>query len=154
MADDLYKWVCRCGEQNWMTQELQRLLRRTNQTFHCVHGHESYYPVGKTEAQKLQDQLDAERRERQRVEQRIAQKDDEIRDWRATADDQRAKAEHERHRANGYKGHATRIAKRAKAGVCPCCNRTFVQLARHMATQHPQFTPEAPEPPRLKVVNG
>lgn len=23
------------------------------------------------------------------------------------------------------------------AGVCPCCNRTFQQLARHMASKHP-----------------
>jgi hypothetical protein len=50
-------------------------------------------------------------------------------------------AERERRRANGYKGHATRITKRAKAGVCPCCNRTFKQLAAHMASQHPTFTP-------------
>jgi hypothetical protein len=28
-------------------------------------------------------------------------------------------------------------AKRAAAGVCPCCNRTFIQLARHMKTKHP-----------------
>lgn len=26
------------------------------------------------------------------------------------------------------------------AGVCPCCNRTFKNLARHMAGQHPGFT--------------
>jgi len=30
-----------------------------------------------------------------------------------------------------------RQARRAAAGVCPCCHRTFSQLARHMATEHP-----------------
>lgn len=32
----------------------------------------------------------------------------------------------------------SRIKKRASAGVCPCCNRTFQQLARHMKTKHPE----------------
>jgi hypothetical protein len=31
-----------------------------------------------------------------------------------------------------------RIQKRTAAGVCPCCNRTFQQLARHMKTRHPE----------------
>jgi hypothetical protein len=30
-----------------------------------------------------------------------------------------------------------RIEKRIHAGVCPCCNRTFQNLARHMNTKHP-----------------
>lgn len=33
-----------------------------------------------------------------------------------------------------------RIKKRAAAGVCPCCNRTFQQLARHMTAKHPTYT--------------
>lgn len=32
-----------------------------------------------------------------------------------------------------------RMKKRAAAGVCPCCNRTFQQLARHMKTKHPSY---------------
>lgn len=28
---------------------------------------------------------------------------------------------------------------RSKNGVCPCCNRTFKQLALHMANKHPEF---------------
>jgi hypothetical protein len=31
-----------------------------------------------------------------------------------------------------------RVKKRVHAGVCPCCNRTFQQLARHMKTKHPE----------------
>lgn len=31
--------------------------------------------------------------------------------------------------------------KRIAAGVCPCCNRTFANVARHMASQHPEFGP-------------
>ena len=36
-----------------------------------------------------------------------------------------------------------RLAKRAAKGVCPCCKRSFVQLARHMAGQHPEYADEA-----------
>jgi len=34
---------------------------------------------------------------------------------------------------------AVRLEKRAKGGACPCCNRTFAGLARHMKTKHPDF---------------
>lgn len=37
------------------------------------------------------------------------------------------------------KGVATRLKNRAAHGVCPCCNRTFQQLARHMSAKHPDF---------------
>jgi hypothetical protein len=37
------------------------------------------------------------------------------------------------------RGHLTRQRKRVAAGVCPCCHRTFQQLARHMAAKHPEF---------------
>lgn len=31
-----------------------------------------------------------------------------------------------------------RIKKRASAGVCQCCNRTFANMSRHMKTKHPE----------------
>jgi len=96
-----------------------------NRGWHCPNGHSLI--VTKSKADKLQEQLDRERRLRQSAEQNVAYYADE--------------AKREQRRANGYKGHATRMTKRAKAGVCPCCNRTFQQLARHMATKHPTFTP-------------
>lgn len=33
------------------------------------------------------------------------------------------------------------LQKRINAGVCPCCNRTFQNLARHMATKHKDERP-------------
>jgi hypothetical protein len=32
-----------------------------------------------------------------------------------------------------------RLKKRSAAGVCPCCNRTFKELANHMKSKHAQF---------------
>ena len=37
------------------------------------------------------------------------------------------------------KGVVTKLRKRSAAGVCPCCKRTFKQLAAHMAEKHPNF---------------
>ena len=147
MANRFYYWTCRCGAEQAMLDTTNAVLRQSNAIFFCVHGHESHYPEGQSVEQKLQKQLDAERQARQRAEQRIAEKADEV-----TA--AREEARHERNRANGYKGHATRITKRAKAGVCPCCNRTFKALAAHMANKHPQFTPleiDAPATPKAKA---
>jgi hypothetical protein len=41
------------------------------------------------------------------------------------------------------RGHLTRARKRAAAGVCPCCHRTFQNVARHVASKHPGFEPSA-----------
>jgi len=40
------------------------------------------------------------------------------------------------------KGVTTKLRKRIAAGVCPCCNRTFENLARHVARQHPKYAKE------------
>lgn len=130
-----------CKEPMWMSAAAYETYRRNCQTFYCVHGHKQQFVKGKSDLTLAQEALAAERQARQRAEQRVAQ-------WQDDAREARAQAEREKRRANGYKGHAAKISKRAKAGVCPCCNRTFSQLARHMASQHPQFTPldAQPEP--------
>ena len=86
------------------------------------------YQKGESEEDKL-------RHERDRLQQQLAQKDDAIayqRQMRETAERQAA----------AKRGQVTKLKKRAAAGVCPCCNRTFVELQRHMATKHPTFTAE------------
>jgi hypothetical protein len=44
-------------------------------------------------------------------------------------------------RLRAQKGETTKARKRAAAAVCPCCNRSFVQLRRHMETKHPDYQP-------------
>jgi Zn-finger protein len=124
----------KCKEPIWLAEDTHAVLRRSAATFYCPNGHNCHFPHGPTEAEKLEKELAKERQQRQRAEQRVAE-------WADEARAARDQAKAERNRANGYKGHATRLSKRAKAGVCPCCNRTFQQLARHMATRHPTFTP-------------
>ena len=116
-----------------ITDDFKRERLRDKRTFYCPNGHGQCYQ-GKTEEQKLREQLDDERRKRQSAEQNVAY-------WADEARDAGERADKERRRANGYKGHATKLTKRVKAGVCICCNRTFADLARHMATKHPTLTP-------------
>jgi len=37
------------------------------------------------------------------------------------------------------KGVVTKIKKRVGNGICPCCNRSFKNLHRHMESKHPGF---------------
>ena len=133
---------CECGMLFAMTADFRktRLERRPGDlTFYCPRGHAQHY-TGESEATKL-------RRERDRLKQNAAY----LEDRRCAAE---AEADYQRRRANGYKGHAAKITKRAKAGVCPCCNRHFTALERHMASKHPDYTADPAEPPRLAIVSG
>ncbi len=51
--------------------------------------------------------------------------------------EQKAKTAEARRRAE--KAAKTRLKKRVAAGVCPCCNRTFKQLAAHIKRKHPEM---------------
>ena len=68
--------------------------------------------------------MDDLRRQNERLTQMIAQRDDEL--------------DSERRRTAAAKGEVTKIKKRISCGVCPCCNRTFQNLASHMKTKHPK----------------
>ena len=51
------------------------------------------------------------------------------------------KAHHDQTKASlsAQKGVTTRLKNRIKNGVCPCCNRHFKDLFRHMENQHPEY---------------
>jgi len=46
-------------------------------------------------------------------------------------------ATHFRKSRDGIKGALAKERKRVGNGTCPCCNRSFTNLQRHMATKHP-----------------
>lgn len=117
-----------CQMSFWLTDEFHLTMKQTHYTFYCPAGHKNFYPVGESETDKL-------RRERDRLKQEQAWYADRLRDEQAN----RQLAER---RTAAAKGQVTKLKKRAAAGVCPCCNRTFTDLARHMAGQHPGFVSE------------
>lgn len=129
-----------CGVGIWLTAEQYEHLKQSCQSFFCIWGHSQHFVQGPSEAQKLRQERDRLKQEAARLEEVAARE----RRWRGEAEDARAAAER---RASAARGQVTKLKKRAAAGVCPCCNRTFQDLARHMAGQHPGFTAEevAPE---------
>lgn len=55
------------------------------------------------------------------------------------ADAAEARATSEQNRRIAMKGVVTKLKKRVSNGVCPCCNRYFANLHRHMTNQHPDY---------------
>jgi len=105
---------CDCGVLFGMPSALEAERLRDKRTFYCVNGHPQSY-VGESDKDKiarLQRERNAEADAAERLER------------------QRDKAQKE------LKAVKARVGK----GVCPCCNRSFVNVTRHMSTQHPNFS--------------
>jgi hypothetical protein len=120
---------CSCGIRFAMPQDFMRQRRVDKAGFYCPNGHSQRYTVG--EVERLRDELT---REKQRTEQAQAE-----------ARHQRERIEQRDRRISAMKGVATKMRKRIAGGVCPCCNRTFQNLGRHMKGQHPTFSQEPTE---------
>lgn len=112
-----------------MTATLHENRKSDGKSFFCTNGHSLSY--GDTEADKL-------RRERDRLKQQVAERDDRIQ--RAIQREEAALRQR-----NAARGQVTKIKNRVGHGVCPCCNRTFSDLARHMNSKHPTYAAEAAE---------
>lgn len=97
---------------------------KDRQSVYCPNGH-GWHFTGERE-------VDIERRKRQLLEQQNAQLAEEARDAlrvKNIATEMLKRSQRE------LKQHKTRAA----AGLCPCCNRSFVNMQRHMKTKHPDF---------------
>lgn len=119
---------CNCSIEFAMPIDFQQKRRDDHITFYCPKGHPQHY-TGKTEADRLREQLDAERAQHQQTRAHL--------NSRVAAE--KAAAHGARVKAGIAKAALDRAMKRIGAGVCPCCNRTFKQLAKHMHTKHPEL---------------
>lgn len=108
-----------CGVPFALTDGYDDRRRDDGKTFYCPNGHNLSYTD--TLHKRLTAAQEALARERARHEQTRADRDAIERQRRAT------------------KGQLTRVKKRVANGVCPCCNRSFADLAAHMATRHPEY---------------
>lgn len=96
-----------------MVEDFWEHRQNDRKNFFCPNGHSQAY-IGKSDATKLKE---AEARE-------VALRDQL----------EAAAREHERTKAALLRDRA-----RFANGVCPCCNRSFTNVARHMTTQHPDY---------------
>lgn len=107
-----------CGTVYTVNEVRYDYMRRAGGYAHCPNGHQ----WGWSEGTKQRDELRLERdRLRQEQARLIDERNEALRD------------------ASAAKSKLAKQAKRAQHGVCPCCNRTFAQLARHMKTKHPLY---------------
>jgi hypothetical protein len=107
-----------CGTLFGLTVEFQRHRIGDKATWYCPNGHAQSYT-----GTSLRDQVAAANRDVESARRETACALEEARIQAARA----SKAETE----------SKRLRTRAAAGVCPCCKRSFVQLARHVKAQHP-----------------
>lgn len=112
---------CNCGIWFAIPHGLnERALRDHSVSFWCPLGHRQHY-IGKTEAEKLRERVAATER---------------------TAEHYRSRAETAIRSRNALKGQVTKVKNRVAKGVCPCCKRSFPELAAHMESKHPEFVAE------------
>lgn len=111
---------CTCGVVFGFPTTMEDRRRADGKVFYCPNGHSMVFRD--TDAVKIRHLSESLARERQRLDQ------------------ERARANHMAAVARGHKGAHQRTKNRIAKGVCPCCNRTFIDLGRHMAGQHPNYT--------------
>lgn len=107
---------CSCGIVFGVPNFWEESRRKSGRDFYCPNGH--CMTFGESEADCLRKQLEMEKRRTDQARREASE---------AHIEAQEAGAKYKR------------IRDRVKNGVCPCCNRTFQNLASHMKTEHPEF---------------
>ncbi len=114
---------CWCGIQHAVPESLRRAQIKCHDENRdplyiiCPLGHK-HQPGGVSQADRLRQELASEQSQHDQTRA-------ELRDTEA--------------RRRAQKSATTRITRRVSVGTCPCCHRTFKQLAQHMKNKHPNF---------------
>jgi hypothetical protein len=110
---------CWCGIALAIPSNLHRIAHESPHDVYCPLGH--VFIFGDT----YKEQLEAERQRAKAARELLAAEERSHAATRGVVTRQR--------------NEAKRLRERARAGVCPCCHRTFKQLAAHMANKHPDY---------------
>jgi hypothetical protein len=118
---------CVCGVPMALTESTYIAAKRDSKYgFFCERGHIQYFTDG--EVQRLKKELERKNKELEWSAQSVKNA------WNRAEDEKRSAA--------AARGVATRLKNRIKNGVCPCCNRSFENLKKHMLVKHPEFAEE------------
>lgn len=131
---------CNCGVVFGLEAGHQKRLRNNREWFYCPNGHAQHY-TGKSEAQKLKDQLAKQEAEAARRARDAADALDRASARELATRDQLEATQRSR---AALKGQLTKTKRRIGKGVCPCCNRHFANVDNHMQSQHPDYATETP----------
>lgn len=111
-----------CGTPFGMEATLNNQLRRNGRVFYCPNGHTQVYA--------------------EPIEKRMEQLKNTVKTLEADKKFYKEEAERKARQLSATKGVLTRTKNRIAKGVCPCCHRQFIQMARHMQTKHPDYLME------------
>ena len=107
---------CVCGIQFGVPPYFIAQKRSNAGSLYCPNGHSLGW--SESEADRLRKQL---------------QKEKDAAEW------QRARANRLEKDLQSQKGQMTKLKNRIAKGVCPCCQRSFANVARHVKTKHPDY---------------
>ena len=114
---------CACGTVFAVNLEFVNKRREDKRAFYCPNGHELVFMESETD----------------RLRRQVAQLTSRCNQVSKEADRQREAKERKQRQLSATRGQITKIKNRIGRGVCPCCNRTFQNLAQHMHQEHPGF---------------
>lgn len=121
---DLEVTICTCGVLFAAPAKLLDTRRWDGQGFYCPNGHGLSFDGDRNRQER---ELKETRERAGRLAHQRDQAEASLRAQRGATT--RARRERDR------------IAGRIRNGVCPCCNRSFKDVHRHMKSQHPEFNP-------------
>lgn len=132
-----------CGVVFAITRDYEERRRDDGAKFYCPNGHVNQW---------YESEADRAKKRAAELEKRLARTEEDrsrYQEWLRT--------EREAHKAterslSATKGVVTRTKRRIGKGVCPCCNRHFTNVERHMTTQHPGYAAPAVSPDATKDV--
>lgn len=128
LAVELEAFTCgTCGGAYALSARYIAERRANGGRWRCPYctGNATWGYDGQTEVEKLRKRLQIEEAAKERAQQRATELSRSV--------------DHERKRVQGYQGALTKIKKRIGNGTCPCCQRHFVNVERHMASKHPEY---------------
>ena len=112
-----------CHMDFGVTPEFDEAKRNSHKTFYCPSGHRLFFP-GRSDKEELQNELNFQKSRNAHLSEQN---------------------DHYKRSSASYKGKLNRTKKRISNGVCPCCNRHFKNVERHITTQHPNYRDKSDE---------
>lgn len=109
-----------CSMPFGVSKHFEQERRSDHKSFYCPAGHSQHWPQ-ETDKEKLRRQLKY------------------AKDSAATERARRDQAEASLRATKGVVTRQRKKLERVKNGVCPCCNRSFTDLKKHMKTRHPEW---------------
>jgi len=114
-----------CGGTYALNERYRAQQYEKGGSWHCPYCQVAWGYANNNENSKLKKELEIAKRNQQFYQNNAAA--------------EREARERTERRLAATKGAKTKLRNRIKHGVCPCCTRTFLNLQRHIAHQHPDF---------------